>query len=199
MTGVQTCDLPIWDNQGNKTDYDNAATKNETGLNHTVNPADIEKTAYETNVLKAVSKDAKISIVGKADMKLGKQTKTYWNADKHNVDSTDYNDQMTLFLDRAKTDTNVTWAWYFDTKGNLIGIDEAPSNIQYGVITSIYSAFNQGDSYTDGTTKAIANVLMADGSTQTITIDRFLMSADANAAGRFVLTAGNGQIGRAHV
>lgn len=182
-----------WDNQGNKTDYDNAATKNETGLNHTVNPADIEKTAYETNVLKAVSKDAKISIVGKADMKLGKQTKTYWNADKHNVDSTDYNDQMTLFLDRAKTDTNVTWAWYFDTKGNLIGIDEAPSNIQYGVITSIYSAFNQGDSYTDGTTKAIANVLMADGSTQTITIDRFLMSANASAAGRLDLTAGNGQ------
>ena len=43
--------------------------------------------------------------------------------------------------------------------------------VQYGVITSIYSAFNQGDSYTDGTTKAIANVLMADGSTQTITID----------------------------
>ncbi len=190
------------DNNGPDTDDDGdvdsddtpVTTNTNTGLNHlTTNPADLEKTAYETNVLKYKSTEAKISVLGKADMKLGKQTKTYWNADKHNVDSTDYNDQMTLFLDRAKTDTNVTWAWYFDTKGNLIGIDEAPSNIQYGVITSIYSAFNQGDSYTDGTTKAIANVLMADGSTQTITIDRFLMSADANAAGRFVLTAGNGQ------
>ena len=109
------------------------------------------------------------------------------------MDSTDYNDQLTLFLDRAKTDTNVTWAWYFDTKGNLIGIDEAPTTTQYGVITSLYSAFNQGESHTDGTTKAIATVLMADGSTQTITIDRFLMSADTGAAGRFVLTAGNGQ------
>ena len=179
-----------YDNQGNKDDYDALApgANNTTGLNHTVNPADIEKTAYETNVLKADDTAAKISIVGKADMKLGKQTKTYWNADKHNVDSTDYNDQMTLFLDRAKTDTNVTWAWYFDTKGNLIGIDEAPSNIQYGVITSIYSAFNQGDSYTDGTTKAIATVKMADGTTQTITIDRFLMGSAATAGGRYTMS-----------
>ena len=183
-----------YDNKGNKTDYDNAAAanKNETGLNHTISAEALEKTAFETNVLKADDTEAKISIVGKADMKLGKQTKTYWNADKHNVDSTDYNDQLTLFLDRAKTDTNVTWAWYFDTKGNLIGIDEAPSNIQYGVITSIYSAFNQGDSYTDGTTKAIANVLMADGTTQTMTIDRFLMGSAATAGGRYDLAAADG-------
>ena len=180
---------------GGPADSATYGANNNTGLNHvlTGDATAIEKTAYETNVLKYKSAEAKISIVGKADMKLGKQTKTYYNNDKHNVDGTDYNDQMTLFLDRAKTDTNVTWAWYFDTKGNLIGIDEAPSNIQYGVITSIYSAFNQGESHTDGTTKAIATVLMADGSTQTITIDRFLMSADASAAGRFVLTAGNGQ------
>ncbi len=71
---------------------------------------------------------------------------------------TDYNDQMTLFLDRAKTDTNVTWAWYFDTKGNLIGIDEAPSNIQHGAVTSIYSAFNQGDSYHAGKTGAASTL-----------------------------------------
>ena len=181
-----------WDNDGPDADNDNVIdaypVTNDTGLNHLNGDATaIEKTAYETNVLKYKSTEAKISVLGKADMKLGKQTKTYWNADKHNVDSTDYNDQMTLFLDRAKTDTNVTWAWYFDTKGNLIGIDEAPSNIQYGVITSIYSAFNQGDSYTDGTTKAIANVLMADGTTQTITIDRFLMGINdtTEAYGRY--------------
>ena len=180
---------------GGPADSATYGANNNTGLNHvlTGDATAIEKTAYETNVLKYKSAEAKISIVGKADMKLGKQTKTYYNNDKHNVDGTDYNDQMTLFLDRAKTDTNVTWAWYFDTKGNLIGIDEAPTTTQYGVITSLYSAFNQGESHTDGTTKAIATVLMADGSTQTIEIDRFLMSAAANAAGRFVLTAGNGQ------
>jgi len=180
---------------GGPADSATYGANNNTGLNHvlTGDATAIEKTAYETNVLKYKSAEAKISIVGKADMKLGKQTKTYYNNDKHNVDGTDYNDQMTLFLDRAKTDTNVTWAWYFDTKGNLIGIDEAPTTTQYGVITSLYSAFNQGESHTDGTTKAIATVLMADGSTQTITIDRFLMSADTGAAGRFVLTAGNGQ------
>ena len=187
---------PDTNNDGDVDSDDTPVTTNtNTGLNHlTTNPADLEKTAYETNVLKYKSTEAKINIVGKADMKLGKQTKTYWNADKHNVDSTDYNDQMTLFLDRAKTDTNVTWAWYFDTKGNLIGIDEAPSNIQYGVITSLYSAFNQGDSYTDGTTKAIANVLMADGTTQTITIDRFLMGSAAAAGGRYTMSnAGDGK------
>ena len=187
---------PDTDNDGDVDSDDTPVTTNtNTGLNHlTTNPADLEKTAYETNVLKYKSTEAKINIVGKADMKLGKQTKTYWNTDKHNVDSTDYNDQMTLFLDRAKTDTNVTWAWYFDTKGNLIGIDEAPSNIQYGVITSLYSAFNQGDSYTDGTTKAIANVLMADGTTQTITIDRFLMGSAATAGGRYTMSnAGDGK------
>ena len=186
-----------WDNDGPDADNDNVIdaypVTNDTGLNHLNGDATaIEKTAYETNVLKYKSTEAKISVLGKADMKLGKQTKTYWNADKHNVDSTDYNDQLTLFLDRAKTDTNVTWAWYFDTKGNLIGIDEAPSNIQYGVITSIYSAFNQGDSYTDGTTKAIANVLMADGTTQTMTIDRFLMGSAATAGGRYDLAAADG-------
>ena len=186
-----------WDNDGpdpGNDGIDPYPTTNDTGLNHLNGDATaIEKTAYETNVLKYKSTEAKISVLGKADMKLGKQTKTYYNNDKHNVDGADYNDQMTLFLDRAKTDTNVTWAWYFDTKGNLIGIDEAPTTTQYGVITSLYSAFNQGESHTDGTTKAIATVLMADGSTQTITIDRFLMSADTGAAGRFVLTAGNGQ------
>ncbi len=190
-----------WDNEGNKGDYDakvaaNATKKNETGLNHTISAEALEKTAFETNVLKADDDEAKISIVGKADMKLGKQTKTYYNDNKHNVDSNDYNDQLTLFLDRAKTDTKVTWAWYFDAKGNLIGIDEAPTTTQYGVITSIYSAFNQGDNYTDGTTKAVATVLMADGSTQTITIDRFLMGSAAAAGGRYNMsdTAGGKQM-----
>ena len=182
-----------YDNKGNKTDYDNAAAanKNETGLNHTISAEALEKTAFETNVLKASDDEAKISIVGKADMKLGKQTKTYYNDNKHNVDSNDYNDQLTLFLDRAKTDTKVTWAWYFDAKGNLIGIDEAPTTTQYGVITSIYAAFNQGDNYTDGTTKAVAKVKMADGSEQTIVIDRFLMSSADGAAGRLDVAANN--------
>ena len=173
---------------GGPADSATYGANNNTGLNHvlTGDATAIEKTAYETNVLKYKSAEAKISIVGKADMKLGKQTKTYYNNDKHNVDGTDYNDQMTLFLDRAKTDTNVTWAWYFDTKGNLIGIDEAPTTTQYGVITSLYSAFNQGESHTDGTTKAIATVLMADGSTQTIEIDRFLMGLHTTQAnGRY--------------
>ena len=159
----------------------NTAT-NTTGLNHTFSQSEKEQAAFETNRLG--SDDTKINVLGKAEYKTGKQTVTYWNSDKHTVDGADYNDQLTLFLDVAGTTTNTTFAWYFDAKGNLIGIDNVPNTVSYGVITSIYSAFNQGESATDGTAKAIAKVLYADGTEGTISIDRFLMSHkyDTNAS-----------------
>ena len=165
---------------------------NVSGLNHidpvTANQNSVEannKAAFETNRLIPATtgatkydnaKNVSLEVVQKSTPVLGKQTVTYWNQGKHTVDGKDYNDQMTLFLDVAGTTTNTTYAWYFDTKGNLIGIDYVPNTVNYGVITSIYSAFGQGDSSTDGTAKAIANVLYADGTTGTVTIDRFLMS-----------------------
>ena len=165
---------------------------NVTGLNHESSQSEREQAAFETNRLMpsggsagsyATQADAKIDVLGKAEYKTGKQTVTYWNQAKHTVDNVDYNDAMTLFLDVAGTTTGTTFAWYFDAKGNLIGIDNVPNTVNYGVITSIYSAFNQGESATDGTAKAIANVLYADGTTGTVTIDRFLMSTAANNGG----------------
>ena len=123
-----------------------------------------------------------------ADSKTGKQTTLAWNTGKHNVDGTEYDDQICLFLDRAGRTTNTTFTWYFDNYGNLIGIGDAHAT-QFGVITSIYSAQSQGESDTTGGVKAIANVRYTDGTTGTVEIDRFLMSwgtslvaANANSA-----------------
>ena len=155
---------------------------NGSGLNHLFNNSveAANKAAFETNILG--TDDSKINIVQKSNPVLGKQTVTYWNQGKHTVDGKDYNDAMTLFLDVAGTTTNTTFAWYFDTKGNLIGIDNVPNTVNYGVITSIWTSFNQGETNTDGTAKTYAKVLYADGTEATITIDRFLVTNTANTA-----------------
>jgi hypothetical protein len=108
---------------------------------------------------------------------------TYWNQGKHNVDGTDIPDQITLFLDVAGSTTNTTYNWYFDQYGNIIGIGPAKGS-NYGVITSIYAANNQGENSTVGTTKAVATVRYADGTTGTVQIDRFLMSSQGTVTGR---------------
>ena len=161
----------------------NAGLDNGSGLNHLFNNSveAANKAAFETNRLQdkgvnyANDKNNHITVVQKTDPVLGKQTVTYWNQAKHTVDGKDYNDQMTLFLDVAGTKTNTTFAWYFDTKGNLIGIDYVPDTVNYGVITSIWTSFNQGETNTDGTAKTYAKVLYADGTEATINIDKFLM------------------------
>ncbi len=174
---------------------------NLSGLNHTGSQAAIEKSAFQPNCLLPAHKNAgdywwdeqgyttagstALEVVGKAtaqkaESKLGKQTVTYWSEDKHTVDGTDYNDAMTLYLDVAGTKTGTTFAWYFDTFNNIIGIDNVPDTVNYGVIESIYSAFVQGENNTTGAAKAIANVKYADGSTGTITIDKFYVSSTSN-------------------
>ena len=169
--------------------------------------ADIEKTAFETNKVTSyqisgypvntlvagsdTSATSTAKVLGKADVKQGKQTVVYYNADKHNVDSTDYDDQITLYLDKAGSNTNTTYNWYFDKNGYLIGIGDAKGS-NFGVITSIYAAFGQGETNTDGTVKAIATVKYADGTTGTVEIDRFLMSSTDNGSSVTSTTSGGG-------
>lgn len=178
-----------------------------TGLNHwsisatAQSQAAKEKAAFETNCLVPASDtthgdyyndtlpynhssggSVALELVQKAESKTAKQTVTYWNQGKHTTDAGEFTDAMTLFLDAAGTTTGTTFAWYFDTKGNLIGIDNVPNTVNFGVITSIYSAFDQGETATTGTAKAIANVKYADGSTGTVTIDRFLVGGSAVGA-----------------
>lgn len=187
---------------------DNENLTDITGLNHRATQALIEQEAFEANCLLpsgtnyanddlAYTKPGStaIEVVQKAESKTAKQTVTYWNQGKHTTDAGEFNDAMTLFLDAAGTTTGTTFAWYFDTKGNLIGIDNVPNTVNFGVITSIYSAFDQGETATTGTAKAIANVKYADGSTGTVTIDRFLVGGNAvnarNAVGTQMTNTAN--------
>ena len=139
------------------------------------------RAAFEANILGA--DDTKIDVLHKAEPKLAKQTITYWNAGKHQVDGTDYNDQMTLFLDYAGTTTGTTYAWYFDDNTNIIGIGPVTGTVNYGVITSIWTSFTQGDGSTDGTAKTFAKVKYADDTEATIEITKFLVSGTATVAG----------------
>ena len=170
-----------YDNTGDKLYGANAGSPanpatNTSGLNHVLDTnaqAAIEKTAFETNLLAKDDSKNNLTIVGVPTMELAKQTTTYWNAGKHQVDGEDKNDQMTLYMDYAGTKTGTTFAWYYDAKGNLIGIGPVPDTVNYGVITSLWSSFNQGETNTSGTAKTYAKVLYANGEEATIAIDKF--------------------------
>ena len=137
---------------------------------------DKEKAAYETDEPVATLKQGEnLFIIDPPKSVTGKQTLVYWNEDKHQVAGEDKTDALTLDLDAAGTNINTTYVWYFDQYGYLIGIDEV-ANQRYGVITSVYASFGQGESSTDGNAKAIATVLYADGTTGTEEIDYFMVS-----------------------
>ncbi len=166
---------------------------------HATTQADIEKAAFETNKVRGTdggfmyagavgTNKTNVWVQKVAESFQGKQTSLAWNTGKHNVDSKDYDDQMTLYLDRANRVTNTTFTWYLDQYGNIIGIGDAHA-VNYGVITSIYSAQKQGETDTTGGVKAVANVTYTDGTTGTVEINRFLTSwgtslvdADDNSA-----------------
>ncbi len=140
---------------------------------------DKEKAAYETDEPVATLKQGdNLFIIDPPKSVTGKQTLVYWNEDKHQVAGEDKTDALTLDLDAAGTNINTTYVWYFDQYGYLIGIDEV-ANQRYGVITSVYASFGQGESSTDGNAKAIATVLYADGTTGTEEIDYFLVHGTA--------------------
>ena len=108
--------------------------------------------------------------------KQGKQTTVYWNNGKHQVDGQDQTDALALRMDKAGSNIDTTFTWYYDNKDNgesyLLGIDDG-GKVNYGVITSIYVAYGANES-TDGVAKAVASVKYADGTTGTETIDYFL-------------------------
>ena len=164
--------INAYTNQDDNTTNDHAAGN--------TNSKDLEWAAFETNKVVAPRNNILVQgthvwVLKTPDVKQAKQTVTYWNQGKHNVDGTDIPDQMTLFLDVAGSTTNTTYNWYFDLYGNIIGIGPAKGS-NFGVITAVYAAQAQGETDTTGTTKAVATVRYADGTTGTVQIDRFLMS-----------------------
>ena len=186
--------INAYTNQNDTYDHDNnpGTAEVNTATNHgTDASASIrEEAAFETNKVIARYKSThstntlyqgeSVWVLKTPDVKQAKQTVTYWNQGKHNVDGTDIPDQMTLFLDVAGSTTNTTYNWYFDLYGNIIGIGPAKGS-NFGVITAVYAAQAQGETDTTGTTKAVATVRYADGTTGTVQIDRFLMSTNQTA------------------
>ncbi len=171
--------------------YTNKGARNETPVNNTK----LEAAAFETDPVigtdsptTTLKEGDTVKVEKKADSITGKQTTAYWNANKHQIDGKDYNDQLELFLDRAKQATNTTFTWWMDLYGNVIGITD--SQATFGVITSIYASISQGEADTTGRVKAMANVKYADGSTGVVAIDKFLMSTTATAANGVATTAG---------
>ena len=176
-------------NDGNNSHAGTAAANNAAAF-------EAEQTAVKANTTNQFDY---VENITKCEPVLGKQTTIYWNQGKHNVNNEDKLDQLDLHLDVAGSTVDTTFAWYYDAKGNLIGIGDAPANINYGIITSIYSAFKQGEANTTGEAVAIANVLYADGSNGTVTIDKFLMTnalatnGGHNTAGNKMADPGKGQ------
>ena len=129
----------------------------------------------------------------------GKQTTVYWNNGKHQVNGEDKTDDLALRMDKAGSNIDTTFTWYYDEYDYLLGIgDGGKSN--YGVITSIYVSYGANES-TDGVAKAVANVKYADGNTGTETIDYFLAHERAGGAGTITaaMTETNGVADNANV
>ena len=178
-------DASNWDYSRNDVILLNAYT------DHTARSGQIdkEKAAYETDEpVKTLKQDENLFIIDPPKSVTGKQTLVYWNEDKHQVAGEDKTDALTLDLDAAGTNINTTYVWYFDQYGYLIGIDEVSSQ-RYGVITSVYASFGQGETSTDGNAKAIATVLYADGTTGTEEIDYFMVSGTAAGTRGTITTA----------
>ena len=164
----------------------NDANSGHTGISESNLAAfEAERTAVKANT---ANQFAYVEKITKCEPVLGKQTTIYWNQGKHNVNNEDKLDQLNLHLDVAGTTTDTTFAWYYDAKGNLIGIGDAPANINYGIITSIYSAFKQGEGNTTGEAVAKAHVKYADGSEGDVIIDKFYVNSGAITA---LATAGH--------
>ena len=66
----------------------------------------------------------------------GKQTKIWWNAEKHTITGADYMDNVNYYLDEAEFDKNGTYTWFFDEQNNVIGSVEVitPVDVSYAVV-----------------------------------------------------------------
>ena len=99
-----------------------------------VNKAETVKIILTSN--KAATETPLVEIVGKAESFDGIQTEIYYKSNQHTIDKKDYNDAVKFFLDDAGEDGTVTFTWFLDQFGNLIG-DIAIDNTNYAILKNI--------------------------------------------------------------
>ena len=106
-------------------------------------------------------------IVGKADSVEGTQTVVWFNAGKHTVNGTTYDNALKFILDEAGSKTT-QHTWFFDSYGNLIGDVEVAAQYNYAVLTKLWwnNIGAEGTGYAMGTLKYM------DGSENTVTISK---------------------------
>ena len=131
--------------------------------------------AYTTNqgvatsgqVIPTTQATAYAEIDGKAESFEGAQTVIWFNAGKHTVDGTAYDDALEFHLNKD-TKKIAKMMWFKDLYGNLIGVTEIEATYAYGVITAIRNA---GDFSAFGASKTYANVKYVDGTDNTVTVN----------------------------
>ncbi len=131
--------------------------------------------AYTTNqgvatsgqVIPTTQATAYAEIAGKAESFEGAQTVIWFNAGKHTVDGTAYDDALEFHLNKD-TKKIAKMMWFKDLYGNLIGVTEIEATYAYGVITAIRNA---GDFSAFGASKTYANVKYVDGTDNTVTVN----------------------------
>ena len=134
-----------------------------------------------------------ITIVDVPTTVSGVQSRVWYNADKHTVSGTDYNDNNRFHLNEANVNTSNSYTWFFDTKGNLIGAVKNATAHAYGVITSMW--WNDG---TDGVGYAQAKVTYVDGTTATLTVGSMTVAAGDGIATKYVPVVGTSTQGDAN-
>ena len=118
-------------------------------------------------VIPTTQATAYAEIAGKAESFEGAQTVIWFNAGKHTVDGTAYDDALEFHLNKD-TKKIAKMMWFKDLYGNLIGVTEIEATYAYGVITAIRNA---GDFAAFGASKTYANVKYVDGTDNTVTVN----------------------------
>ena len=77
-----------------------------------------------------------VEVVGKADSFEGAQSEIWYNANKHTIDKTEYNDAEMFLLNMAGKKGTDKYTWFVDQYGNLIGCTSIDST-NYAVLKDI--------------------------------------------------------------
>lgn len=179
-------DLTVYDGATNNATVVNAAVVLKNGsTNYTYVKGDyVLVNAYTTNqgvatsgqVIPTTQATAYAEIAGKAESFEGAQTVIWFNAGKHTVDGTAYDDALEFHLNKD-TKKIAKMTWFKDLYGNLIGVTEIEATYAYGVITAIRNA---GDFAAFGASKTYANVKYIDGTDNVVTVNSVTLK-DAGA------------------
>ena len=77
-------------------------------------------------VAEKINANGRLFILGNPDEAIAKQTKIWWNAEKHTIDGKEYDDNVNYLLDAAQYDKTDAYRWFFDENGYVIGSTELP-------------------------------------------------------------------------